>query len=65
VEEFINTLIPTFKKNSIKERVFRLAALFMTEGRTNRNIQKYQKLDQQIKETVLAVAKKAGKKKYG
>ena len=64
VEDFINTLIPAFKQNSIKERVFRLATLFMTEGRTNRNIQKYQKLDQQIKETVLAIAKKVGKKKY-
>ena len=65
IAKFIDELIPAFKANSIKERVFKLAASFALTGKTKANIKKYQKLDDQIRETAMAVAKKVGRKKFG
>ena len=61
----LEELIPAFKENSIKERVMRLAEDFRKHGKTKRSVDTYQKIDQQIRETVLAVAKKVSRKKFG
>ena len=65
VVKIIEELISAFKANSIKERVFKLAASFALTGRTKDNMNKYQKLDDQIRETAMHMAKKVGRKKFG
>ena len=53
------------KINTIKERVFNMAASFAKSDRKNIHVKTYQKLDQQIKEASNGTARKVGKKKNG
>ena len=65
VEKFLEEVVPQMEANNLKKRVFALAKDFHANGKTKENVRQYQKLDQQIREAVLATTKKVGKKKFG
>ena len=51
--------------NAAKERVFKMAKVFVKRGRTKQNVRTHQEMDRQIKEPAKGAASKVGKKKYG
>ena len=65
VQEFLVQLIKLFKHHKIKDRVFKLSDLFRRFGKSKRNVDKYQKMDREIRELAVATSSKVGKRKYG
>jgi len=65
VKEFQDLIVKRMEEHKIGQRVTNLAHAFKRHGGSNKNVAKYQKLDEEIKDIALATAKHVARKKYG